>query len=69
MPSMLLLDEVLAERKGDFDADSRRVVAWFEQHGFDEGDFGAAEILSRAKNTAVEGMVQAGIVRSQGGRV
>lgn len=26
-------------------------------------------ILSKAKNTAVDGMVQAGIVRSQGGRV
>ena len=64
-----ILDEVLAEQEGDFDANSRWAVAWFEQHGFDEGDFGAAEILSKAKNTAVEGMVQAGIVRSQGGRV
>ena len=31
------LDEVLAEQEGDFDADSRWALAWFEQHGFDEG--------------------------------
>ena len=64
-----ILDEVLAEQEGDFDADSRWAVAWFEQHGFDDGDFGAAEILSKAKNTSVDGMVQAGILRSRGGQV
>ena len=66
-----ILDEVLAEREqeGDFDADSRWAVAWFEQYGFDEGDYGVAEILSKAKNTSVAGMVAAGILRSRGGRV
>ena len=64
-----ILDEVLAEQEGDFDADSRWALAWFEQHGFDEGDYGVAETLSTAKNTAVDGMVEAGIVRSGGGRV
>ncbi len=44
-----ILDEVLAEQEGDFDADSRWALAWFEQHGFDEGDFGDAEILSKAR--------------------
>ena len=64
-----ILDEVLAEQEGDLDADSRWALAWFEQHGFDDGDFGDAEILSKAKGTAVDGMVQAGILRSRGGRV
>ena len=63
------LDEILAEQEGDFDADSRWALAWFEQHGFDAGDYGIAETLSKAKNTSVEGMVQAGIVRSQAGNV
>ena len=63
------LDEILAEQEGDFDADSRWALAWFEQHGFDAGDYGIAETLSKAKNTSVEGMVQAGIVRSQAGSV
>ncbi len=64
-----ILDEVLAEQEGDFDADSRWALAWFEQNGFDEGDFGIAETLSKAKNTSVEGMVEAGVVESRGGRV
>jgi putative DNA methylase len=32
-----VLDETLAEQEGDFDADSRFAIAWFEQHGFAEG--------------------------------
>ena len=64
-----ILDEVLAEQEGDFDADTRWAVVWFDEHGFDNGDFGAAETLSTAKNTAVDGMVQAGILRSRAGRV
>ncbi len=63
------LDEVLAEQEGDFDADSRWALAWFEQHGFDEGHYGVAETLSKAKNTSVAGMVAAGIIKSQGGKV
>jgi putative DNA methylase len=42
------LDEALAEQEGDFDADSRWAVTWFEQSGFDEGEFGVAEMLSKA---------------------
>ena len=63
------LDEVLAEQEGDFDADSRWALAWFEQYGFDDGDYGVAETLSKAKNTSVAGMVVAGIIESQGGKV
>ncbi len=64
-----ILDEVLAEQEGDFDADSRWALAWFEQHGFSTGDYGTAETLSKAKNTSVTGMVEAGIIASQGGTV
>jgi putative DNA methylase len=63
------LDEALAEQEGDFDADSRWALTWFEQVGFAEGEYGVAEQLSKSKNTAVAGMVQAGIVSSKGGRV
>ena len=64
-----ILDEVLAEQEGDFDADSRWALAWFDQHGFAEGDYGVAETLSKAKNTSVAGMVDAGILAAQGGKV
>ncbi|SPF49807.1 conserved hypothetical protein [Syntrophobacter sp. SbD1] len=62
------LDEALAEQEGDFDADSRWALAWFEQSGFTEGDYGVAETLSKAKNTSVAGMVHAGMVASKGGK-
>jgi putative DNA methylase len=64
-----VLDEVLAEQEGDFDADSRWALAWFEQSGFAEGEYGVAETLSKAKNTSVGGMVEAGIVESKRGKV
>ena len=63
------LDEALAEQEGDFDADSRWALTWFEQMGFAEGEYGVAEQLSKSKNTAVAGMVEAGIIASRSGRV
>jgi putative DNA methylase len=54
------LDEALAEQEGDFDADSRWALAWFEHAGFDAGEYGVAETLSKAKNTSVDRMVEAG---------
>jgi putative DNA methylase len=63
------LDEVLAEQDAEFDADTRWALAWFDQHGMEEGEFGVAETLSRAKNTAVNGLVQAGIVTARSGKV
>ena len=63
------LDEVLAVQEGDFDADTRWALAWFDQSGFTEGDYGVAETLSTAKNTSVAGMVEAGVLRSGAGKV
>ena len=63
------LDEALAEQEGDFDADSRWALTWFEQLGFAEGEYGTAEQLSKSKNTAVSGLVEAGIVVSSHGKV
>ena len=64
-----ILDEILTEQEGDFDADSRWALAWFEQHGFDAGEYGAAETLSKAKNTSIGRLAAAGIIRSQAGTV
>ena len=41
-----VLDEVLAEQEGEFDADTRWALAWFEQFGTKEDAFGTAEVLS-----------------------
>lgn len=63
------LDEVLTEQEGDFDSDSRWALTWFDQQGFEEGEFGEADVLARAKNTSVQGLVDAGIVVAGRGRV
>ncbi len=63
------LDEALSEQEGDFDSDTRWALAWFEQHGFGEGEAGVAILLSTAKGTALNGLEQAGIVRSGRGKV
>jgi putative DNA methylase len=65
------LDEVLAQQEGDFDPDTRWALTWFEQSGFDEGEFGVADVLARAKNTSVQGMKDACILdkNSPGGKV
>jgi putative DNA methylase len=64
-----VLDETLAEQEADFDSDSRFALAWFEQYGFDEGEFGVADVLARAKNTSVDGLREAGILESKRGSV
>ena len=63
------LTEVLSEQEDEFDADTRWAIAWFEQNGFAESDFGEAELLSKAKVTSVAGLQQAGLVHSGGGKV
>ena len=63
------MDETLFEQEGELDADTLWAVDWFEQEGFASGDFGLAEILSKAMNTSVEGMIEAGILRAGGGSV
>ncbi|RLB34668.1 MAG: hypothetical protein DRH11_05260 [Deltaproteobacteria bacterium] len=64
-----VLDEYLSEQEGEYDADTRWALAWFEQYGMGEGPYGVAETLSKAKNTAVDGLVTAGILVSRAGKV
>ena len=63
------LDSYLAEQEGHVDEDTRFALAWFEQFGFKDGGFGQADVLARAKNTSVQGLVDAGILRSGAGNV
>jgi putative DNA methylase len=64
-----VLDEFLAEQEGEFDSDTRWALTWFEQYRFTEGQYGDAETLSKAKNTSVQGMVEAGILTAKAGKV
>jgi putative DNA methylase len=64
-----ILDEFLTEQEGEFDGDTRWALTWFEQYQFEPGQYGDAETLSKAKNTSVQGMVEAGILEAKGGKV
>nr|MCU0500066.1 hypothetical protein [Anaerolineae bacterium] len=63
------LDAYLAEQDGEIDADTRFAVAWFEQFAFNEGEFGLADVLARAKNTSVAGVEASRLVDSGRGKV
>lgn len=65
----LTLDDYLAEQEGEFDAGTRFALIWFEQYAFNEGLFGDAETLSKAKNTSVQGLVDAGVLVAKAGKV
>jgi putative DNA methylase len=64
-----VLDEVLSEQEGDFETDSRWCVKWFEQMEWTAGEYGHAETLATALNTAVLGLERAGVLRARAGKV
>ena len=51
-----ILDQVLNEQEGDFDAATRFAIAWYRQHGYGTGKFGDADNIANARNTTVEAM-------------
>lgn len=64
-----ILDQVLNEQEGDFDPTTRFAIAWYRQHGYGTGQFGDADNIARARNTAVETMDREGILESVAGKV
>ena len=63
------LDQVLTEQEGEFDADTRWAITWFEQHGHEDGPYGVAETLSKAKSVSVRGLDEPGIIKARGSKV
>lgn len=64
-----ILDRVLTEQEGDFDATTRFAIAWYRQHGYGAGKFGDADNLARARNTSVNVMDRDKILTSRAGKV
>lgn len=64
-----ILDRVLNEQEGDFDATTRFALAWYRQHGYNAGTFGDANNLANARNTTVDAMDRGGVVTSRAGKV
>lgn len=65
--AMQLINRFLAE--DDFDADTQFCLSWFEQNGWKEAPFGDADTLARGKGTSVDGVKDAGVIQSGGGKV
>ncbi len=63
------ITDYLNPDSGDFDADTLFCDDWFSQYGWGEGPFGEANVLAQAKGTSVEGVKQAGVIESGGGKV
>lgn len=64
-----VLDEVLAEQEGEYDADTRWCIKWFEQYAHNDGPYGDAETLCKAMAVGVNGLVETGVVAARGGKV
>jgi len=62
-----VLAEVLDEQEGEFDADTRWAITWFEQFQFGEAASGEADSLARAKVTSIDGLERSGIIVTRGG--
>ena len=63
------LDEYLGGIQGEFDADTRFAITWFEQNGLAAGDYGIANSISTARGISVDSVKHAGIVESVAGKV
>ena len=63
------LDEYLGGIQGEFDADTRFAITWFEQNGLATGDYGIANNIATARGISVESVEHAGIVESSAGKV
>ncbi len=64
-----VLDEVLAEQEGEYDADTRWCIKWFEQFAHNDGPYGDAETLCKAMAVGVNGLVETGVVAAKSGKV
>src|SRR5690606_12218705 len=65
--ALQLINRYLSE--DDFDFDTQFCLAWFEEYGWAEGEYGKADVLARAKGTSVGGLAEAGVVESSKGRL
>ena len=63
------LDLIKAEPEADLDSETRWAIVWFEENGFNDGQFGSAEKVSKAKNTSIKGLEDAGILVARAGKV
>jgi putative DNA methylase len=64
-----ILDQVLWEQEGDFDATTRFAIAWYRENGYNTGSFGDANAMALGRNTSVDRMDRDGVLTSRAGKV
>ncbi len=52
-----------------FDPETLFCDNWYQQYGWNEGLYGEADVLARAKSTSVEAVASSGVANSKGGKV
>jgi putative DNA methylase len=63
------IEDYFTEQEGELDPDTQFCARWFEQHGFNDGPYGEADVLARAKAIGVDGLERDGILEAKGGKV
>ncbi|MHA2854211.1 DUF1156 domain-containing protein [Paenibacillus lautus] len=64
-----VVDSYLNAADGELDADTLCCLNWLDQYGWNQGNYGQAEVLATAKGTTVESMKIAGVLESGQGKV
>ena len=64
-----VIDQHFSAQEAAMDSWTRFAVTWFSQNKFDEGSYGDAETLATARVVTVDGVQEAGILQSGGGKV
>lgn len=62
------LDALMGESGAELDNETRFCITWYEQFGFEKGDFGTAETLRNARGADFAGLQHAGVLVNDGGK-
>ncbi len=62
------LDALMGETGAELDNETRFCITWYEQFGFEKGDFGTAETLRNARGASFAGLKRAGVLVNDGGK-
>lgn len=62
------LDALMGESGAELDNETRFCITWYEQFGFERGDFGTAETLRNARSADFGGLQHAGVLVNDGGK-
>jgi putative DNA methylase len=63
------LDTFLHAQESEVDQETRFCITWFEEYGMNEGPFGQADVLTRAKNTSIQSLKNSKSIATQRGNV